>query len=182
MKTDKIDDVLDFWFEQTSAEQRFTKDLAFDETIRSRFGDLIEDALDGKLASWSASKNGLMALVIIFDQFTRNIYRDTAKAFAGDVKALALSLEGQERGYLESFDEYWRIFLLMPMMHSEDLAVQELSLPLFEKYTDAETHDYAVRHRDIIKRFGRFPHRNEALGRETTEEEFRFLQQPGSSF
>jgi uncharacterized protein (DUF924 family) len=123
-----------------------------------------------------------LALILLLDQFTRNIFRDTARAFSGDDMALALSLRCVERDYINHPDAHWRHFMLMPMMHSEDLAVQNASLPLFKAHTGKLTYDYAVAHRDIIARFGRFPHRNAILGRPSTDDETLFLTQPGSSF
>ena len=179
----QIKTVLDFWFKETPEENWFMKDEAFDDRLREKFGETLEKALAGQIDGWAETPEGLLALVILLDQMTRNIYRDTPKAFAGDAKALALSLEGQERGYLESFDnQHHRHFLLMPMMHSEDLAIQDASLPLFQKYSNERTHEYAVKHRDIVARFGHFPHRSPILGRSLSAEEEEFLKQPGSSF
>ena len=178
-----IQDVLDFWFEEISEESWFKKDDAFDNLLRERFGKTVEMAVAGKLDDWAESAEGLLALVILLDQMTRNIYRDTPEAFSGDDKALALSLKGQERGYLESFEiMHHRHFLLMPMMHSEDIAIQEASLPLFKKYSGELTHEYAVKHRDIVARFGHFPHRSPILGRPLSAEEEEFLKGPDSSF
>jgi uncharacterized protein (DUF924 family) len=121
--------------------------------------------------------------VLLLDQFPRQIWRDTAMAFAGDPQALALSLKAVELGWLETEPEQARRqFWLMPLMHSEDLAVQEAALPLFERYADPRTADFARRHRDVIARFGRFPHRNAPLGRVSSAEELAFLQTPGSRF
>ena len=179
----QMQSVLDFWFVDTPEENWFKKDDAFDGRLRERFGGTVEKALAGGLDDWAGTGEGLLALVILLDQMTRNIYRDTPKAFAGDDKALALSLEGQDRGYLESFgDQHHRHFLLMPMMHSEDIAIQDASLPLFERYTNPLTHEYAVKHRDIVARFGHFPHRSPILGRPLTAEEEEFLKGPDSSF
>ena len=175
--------VLDFWFEETPEENWFMKDDGFDGLLRKKFGAMVESALAGKLDGWAETAEGLLALIILLDQMTRNIYRDTPKAFAGDGKALALSLKGQERGYLDSFDSvHHRHFLLMPMMHSEDLSIQDASLPLFQKYVTPRSHEYAVKHRVIIARFGHFPHRSPILGRPLTSEEEEFLKEPDSSF
>ena len=133
----------------------------------------VRRALAGQLDSWAEDAEGLLALIILLDQMTRNIFRDTPMAFAGDDMALALTLKAIDR----AISTCWNIsqqFLLMPMMHAEDLAIQEASLPLFEKYTNADTYDYAIRHRDIIARFGRFPHRSTILGRPLTAEEAEF--------
>ena len=174
--------VLDFWFRESRMEQWYKKDPAFDETIRERFEPTVTAALASRLDNWANDGDGCLALILLLDQFTRNIYRDTPRAFSGDEMGLALSLRCIERNYLSHEDPAYRQFMLMPMMHSEDLAVQERSLPLFESLTNPLTHEYAVKHRDIIARFGRFPHRNAILGRPSTDEELEFLKQPGSSF
>ena len=181
-QTQTSDDVLKFWFEDSTPGSWFGKDPDFDTEIERRFGQTITKALAGRLDRWADTAAGCLALIIVLDQFTRNVFRDTPRAFAGDEMALALSLRCVERGYVEHPDEAYRQFMLMPMMHSEDLSVQDRSLPLFRKYCSARTHDYAVRHRDIIAMFGRFPHRNKILGRPSSDEERAFLTQPGSSF
>ena len=181
-KTETVDTVLAFWFEESTPEQWFKKDDVFDATIRNRFEPTIISSLKGEKDSWADMATGCLALIILLDQFTRNIYRDTPSAFSGDEMALALSLRCLDRGYLGDADTNQRHFMLMPLMHSEDLAIQDMSLPLFEIHTNARTLDYAQRHRDIIARFGRFPHRNAILGRPSSSEETEFLTQPGSSF
>lgn len=180
---DAIPEVLTFWFEETEPKKWFFKDPAFDQLLRDRFEKLVRRALAGQLDQWAEDAEGLLALIILLDQMTRNIFRDTPMAFAGDDMALGLAMTGIERGYLDAFDDQnHRHFLLMPMMHAEDLAVQEASLPLFEQYTNAHTYEYAVKHKVIIERFGHFPHRNSILGRPTTAEEAEFLKGPDSSF
>ena len=181
-KTAPATEVLSFWFEEATPEQWYKKDPAFDETIRDRFEPTIIAALSGRLDGWADDVDGCLALILLLDQFTRNIYRDTPRAFSGDEMAVALSLRCLDRGFLAHQDAAWRQFMLMPMMHSEELDIQDRSLPLFEEHTNPQTHDYAVRHRDIIARFGRFPHRNAILGRPSNDEELAFLTQPGSSF
>ena len=181
-KSASISDVLTFWFEDAKPEQWYKKDSAFDEAIRDRFEDTIVAALAGRLDKWADEVEGCLALIILLDQFTRNIYRDTPRAFAGDEMALALSLRCIDRGFISHEDATWRQFMLMPMMHSEDLAIQDKSIPLFEEFTNPLTHEFAVKHRDIVARFGRFPHRNAILGRPSSDEETEFLTQPGSSF
>jgi len=174
--------VLAFWFEDSEPEQWYKKDPAFDETIRGGFEATITAGLVSRLDGWADNAEGCLALILLLDQFTRNIYRDSPRAFSGDEMALALSLRCIERDYLAHENQAYRQFMLMPMMHSEDLAIQERSLPLFERLTNPLTHEFAVKHRDIIARFGRFPHRNAILGRPSTDEEVAFLTQPGSSF
>lgn len=176
-------EVLDFWFVQSRPRQWFAKDPAFDDLLRQRFLGLTRRAIAGELEAWGAQPAGGLALVLLLDQFPRQIWRDTAMAFAGDPQALAESLRALERGWLESEPEQpRRQFWLMPLMHSEDLAVQEAALPLFERFSDPRTAGFARRHRDVIARFGRFPHRNEPLGRVSSAEELAFLQTPGSRF
>ena len=150
--------------------------------IENRFSSAIENAITGKLDSWEETETGCLALIILLDQFTRNVFRDTPQAFAGDKRALALSLLCCDKDYLTNQDVQRRQFMLMPMMHSENLAVQDAALPLFKKYTTVKDYEYAEKHREIIARFGRFPHRNVILGRKSTNEELAFLKQPGSSF
>ena len=175
-------DVLSFWFEEITPKHWFKKDDGFDETIRLRFEPTVTVALSGQLEDWANTAKGCLALIILVDQFTRNIYRDTPRAFIGDQMALALSLHCLNRKFIMHKDRNWRHFMLMPMMHSEDLCVQDRSLPLFKSLTTQRTHEYAVKHRDVIARFGRFPHRNAILGRTSTNEEVKFHAQRGSSF
>ena len=178
----KYQEVLDFWFTEITPVSWFKRDADFDAALEARFGGAVTNALAGKLDHWADNADGCLALIILLDQFTRNIFRQSARAFSGDEMALALSLRCVERGYLDNANATCCQFMLMPMMHSEDLKIQTASLPFFKKYTKKRTYDYAVRHRDIIARFGRFPHRNEALGRPTTDDEKVFLTEPGSSF
>ena len=180
---DQAGEVLAFWFGETRPRQWFAKDTAFDALVRDHFLGLTRQALAGELDAWSTEPTGALALVLLLDQFPRQIWRDTAMAFAGDPQALALSLKAVERGWLEAEPEQARRqFWLMPLMHSENLAVQEEALPLFERFTDSRTLEFARRHRDVIARFGRFPHRNAVLGRESRSEELAFLQTPGARF
>ena len=180
---DKIKTVLQFWYEDCSPEQWFKKDEAFDALLKDRFGDLVECALAGQLDAWAETTDGLQALIILLDQMTRNIHRETPKMYAGDDMALALSLTGVQRGYLDELENpAKRQFLLMPMMHSEDIDIQNKSLPLFKKYTQDMTYEYAVKHQVIVERFGHFPHRNAILGRPSRDEEIEFLKGPDSSF
>lgn len=176
-------EVLAFWFVQSRPRQWFAKDPAFDALLQQRFLGLTRRAIVGELDAWGMDAAEGLALVLLLDQFPRQIWRDTVMAFAGDPQALALSQKAVERGWLETEPEQARRqFWLMPLMHSEDLAVQENALPLFERFSDPRTADFARRHRDVIARFGRFPHRNAALGRVSSAEELAFLQTPGSRF
>ena len=179
---DGVDDILRFWFDECEPRQWFVKDPHFDARIRHRFEACILQARAGALTSWENSLEGCLALILVLDQFPRNVYRNTAEAFSSDPLALSLTMMCLDKGYLTHPNLRWRHFMLIPMMHSEDLAIQEASLPLFARYTNDQIYDYAVRHRDIIARFGRYPHRNAILGRHSTEEELAFLQQPGARF
>ncbi|HET9653238.1 MAG TPA: DUF924 family protein, partial [Usitatibacter sp.] len=164
----------------------FRKDVAFDEEIRRRFGELHAAAAARSLDAWRASPEPMLALVIVLDQFSRNIYRGDARAFAQDAHALECAKEAVVRGDDLAMLPVERQFLYLPFEHSEDLADQETgvermrSLDAFDETRGIS--DWAVRHRDIIRRFGRFPHRNAALGRDSTPEEVEFLKQPGSGF
>lgn len=175
--------ILKFWFEDCTFEQWFKKDDAFDATLDEKFSDLVARGLAGQLDDWAASPESCLALILLLDQFTRNIFRDTPKAFAGDEIALALSLKAHKAGWIEAEESMpRRQFFLMPMMHAEDLDIQDQSLDLFKNLTNEHVHRYAILHRDIIARFGHFPHRNAILGRPSTEEEIAFLKEPNSSF
>ena len=180
---EQADQILAFWFSETLPRQWFAKNPAFDALVGERFLGLTRQAIAGELAAWSTEPTGALALVLLLDQFPRQIWRDTAMAFSGDLQAVALSLRAVELGWLEAEPEQpRRQFWLMPLMHSEELAVQEAALLLFERLTDPRTADFARRHRDVIARFGRFPHRNAVLGQVSSAEELAFLQTPGSRF
>jgi len=181
-KTPTPQDILHFWLVETSPEFWFKKDDDFDALLESRFGKAVREALAGRLDHWANDADGCLALILLLDQFTRNIFRNSARAFSGDEMALALSLRCVERQYLEPGQAVRCQFMLMPMMHSEDIDVQDASLPLFETYTSKITHNYALKHRNTISRFGRFPHRNGLLGRPSSAEEKMFLTESGSSF
>ena len=186
--------VLDFWFLPAGApghnaprREWFRKDAAFDAEIRSRFGPLIDAALDGGLRDWDAHPQGALARILLLDQFTRNAFRDTPQAFAGDALALAAARALVGAGSDRALAPIERWFAYLPFEHAEDPAMQAQSVALFQQQHEetgafAETLDYACRHRDVIARFGRFPHRNAILGRASTPEEAEFLKQPGSRF
>lgn len=177
------EEVLRFWFEEIPPSAWFRPGADGDRAVRERFAELTEQALGGGLAPWGETAPEALALLLVLDQFPRQIWRDQARAFAGDAQAQTLTRRALEAGWVdvEPAPER-RPFWLMPLMHSEDLALQELGLPLFEQYTDARTAEFARRHLEVIARFGRFPHRNLALGRPSSSEELAFLQQPGSRF
>ncbi len=176
-------EVLRFWFEETPPSAWFRPGPDRDRIVRERFGALTDQALAGDRAAWGENAAEALALLLVLDQFPRQIWRDQARAFAGDGLAQALTLRALEAGWVEAEPApERRPFWLMPLMHSEDPALQELGRPLFERLTDARTADFARRHQAVIARFGRFPHRNQALGRPSSPEEESFLLQPGSRF
>ena len=174
--------VLHFWFERLGPEQRFVKDVAIDECIRREFFATWQAAAQGELSAWRERLNGRLAEIIVLDQFSRNLWRGDALSFAQDGMALALSQEAQKQAGFAALNQAEHQFLLMPMMHSESLAIQDASLPLFARFCDDNTLDFAQRHRDIVAEFGRFPHRNAVLKRSSTAAEQAFLSQPNSSF
>ncbi len=176
------EDIITFWFEEISPEQWFKKDKEFDAMLLERAGTTVIKALNGQLDRWSKTSTGSVSLVILLDQFTRNIFRDTPKAFSGDEMALVLCQKSINSKWFSELSMTFKQFLLMPMMHSEDISIQEKSLPLFKQHANNRTYEFAVKHRDIIAKFGRFPHRNLILSRPSTEEELMFLNEPGSSF
>ncbi len=185
MRTNLIstkEDVIAFWFNEISPEAWFKKDRGFDEMLSARASLLVRRALNGQLDNWSKSTEGTVGLVIVLDQFTRNIFRGTPHAFSGDEMALVISLKAIDCDWFANLSSVFKHFLLMPLMHSEDIIVQNRSLPLFKSHTNERTYNYAIKHREIIARFGRFPHRNLILGRPSTEEEMIFLERPSSSF
>jgi uncharacterized protein (DUF924 family) len=202
MRDNHAEDVLEFWLgpldergraDRFHTERWYRRDPEFDQRIAERFGELNAAAVRGELDAWLATPRSRLALVIVLDQFSRNLYRGDARSFAGDGRALAAAKEAVALGIDRALALDERAFLYMPFMHSEALADQDRSVELFSKLAaeqqDAELRkylenavDYAERHRAIIRRFARYPHRNAALGRESTAEELEFLKQPGSSF
>jgi uncharacterized protein (DUF924 family) len=186
-------EVLDFWFGAIGSpeygrprESWFKKSDAFDETIRARFLDLHRQAAGGQLQAWQAAPESLLALIVVLDQFPRNLFRGSSRAFATDAQALAAAQLAVVRRFDRMLAPVQRWFVYLPFEHAEDLALQRQCLELFEGLRSdpdsAATIDYARRHFEIIARFGRFPHRNAALGRSSTPEEVEFLRQPGSGF
>lgn len=186
--------VLTFWFEELEPAQWWQKNQRLDRKISERFVDLHRRACLGELFEWRVQAQGRLAEIIVLDQFSRNIYRDSPQAFAADGMALALAQEAISAGAEQALTPQQRVFLYMPMMHSESLKVHEVALALFEKNAELQPgHEHEQReaasslkyerlHQAIIARFGRYPHRNAILGRESSAEEQAFLQQPGSSF
>ena len=182
------DEVLSFWFEENGPEQWFGKEKNFDEGIRIRFYELMQRAREGKLKSWSKTPRACLALIVLIDQFSRNLYRNSPLSWSSDSYALALSKQAIEKKYDINLKYYEKAFLYLPLMHSEVLKDQDLCVTLVERTLvsgdefNLKNYDSALRHQYIIARFGRFPHRNEVLGRISTPEELNFLQEPNSSF
>ena len=174
----RIGDVLAFWRE-AGPDRWYTRDAGFDALLRERFLDLWEEAAAGRLSSWEDSDDGTLALVILLDQFPRNMFRGLARAFSSDALAREVAARAILRGVDMRTDAPLLQFLYLPFMHSEDLADQVRCVELFQR--DPENLQYADRHADIIRRFGRFPHRNGTLGRITTPEEKAFLDAGGFS-
>ncbi len=184
-------EVLEFWFGGEAERGRarpewFRKDAAFDARIRERFGSLHARASRGELAAWRAERSSMLALVLVLDQFSRNLHRGDARAFAQDGQALACAREAIARGDDAHALPVERLFLYLPFEHSEDLADQERAVSLMrglEAFPETRgMADWAERHLAVVRRFGRFPHRNAALGRPSTPEEREFLALPGSGF
>lgn len=176
------DDVLRFWFEETTPEQWWKVDPAFDAAVRERFGALLAAAAAGECFDWRTTPRGRLAEVIVLDQFPRNIHRGTAAAFACDPMALALAQEAVASGALAALSPVERSFLLLPYMHSESRRIHAVAELLYREHAPPANHDFELRHKAIIDRFGRYPHRNAILGRESTPGELEFLTQRGSSF
>ena len=180
-------EVLDFWFAGDPATHRkvwFEKDAAFD-TACADLAAARDSAKSGALDSWAETPKGGLALLILLDQLSRNLHRGTGEAFAADAKARAVARAMLARGFDQALTPVERIFVYLPFEHSEDLADQDLSVRLYaalDATSDEKTLDYVVRHRDVIRRFGRFPHRNAALGRANTAEEDAYLAEPDAGF
>jgi len=174
--------ILHFWFTELTPKQHFAKDAALDEAIRTRFGATLEAAARCELFGWRATPEGRLAEVLVLDQFSRNVYRDTPRAFAQDALALALAQELVASGQDRSLPLAQRSFAYMPYMHSESALIHEQVVALFSQPGLEDNLRFEHAHKAIIDRFGRYPHRNLVLGRTSTAEEVVFLDEPGSSF
>ena len=177
-----IEEVLTFWFDDLSPDDWFESDEAVDSHIRERFQELHEALREQVPETWRSSARGCLAAVIVLDQFSRNMYRGTSRAFAADGAALSLAKEALMCGFDRELSIDERKFLYLPFEHSENPAEQARSMQLFSTLESELDLDYARRHKEIIDRFGRFPHRNAVLGRISTPEEIEFIKEPGSSF
>jgi uncharacterized protein (DUF924 family) len=184
--------ILDFWFEPAHAARWFAADACFDDQIRRRFGTTVEAAAQGQLDDWTTAPGSWLALLILLDQFPRNLYRGSARAWKADVKAQRVALSGLDDGFDQSLPPLQRVFAYLPLEHAEDMRLQQRSVALFEtlqaqvgadeRERFGDFLDYARRHREVIARFGRFPHRNAVLGRTNTPDEVSYLAQPGAGF
>ena len=175
-------DVLDFWFVQLSYHDWFRQDSVIDRKITNQFDDLLRAARACELWHWRSTIEGRLAEIIVLDQFSRNIFRDHAEAFRADTLALGLAQEAVASAWHEHLQGPQRAFLLMPYMHSESRLIHIEAVRLFSAPGLETNLDFELRHKAIIDRFGRYPHRNQVLGRTSTPEEVEFLNQPGSSF
>jgi len=201
MNENRIETILSFWFGKLPDDETFPTDEArkwfyggdeVNQLIKDQFGGDLTLAIQGKLDSWKVTPRGRLTLIILLDQFTRNIYGDSPEAFQQDGQALQLTLEGLAIGHDKLLRPVERTFYYIPLEHSEDLAMQEKGMKLFSELADQVTAsiefpirnslDWMQQHKSIIERFGRFPHRNAILGRQSTKEELDFLQEPDSSF
>lgn len=197
----KVEWILSEWFGPIESEAEFPQNKMkvwfnggdfYDQKIKSLFKNEVEQALQGGFTTWEDQPESSLALVLLLDQFTRNIYRGEPAAFSGDDRALSITLSGIDQGLDEDLFPVYRYFYYMPLMHSEDLDVQKMAVMMGEALIEvapeaiqkpiAAFKDYAQQHLDIIEKFGRFPHRNDILGRKSSPEEVEFLKKPGSSF
>jgi uncharacterized protein (DUF924 family) len=174
--------ILTFWFEEIEPAMWWKSDPGFDDLIRQRFLSLLEQATLGELYAWRRQPKGRLAEVIVLDQFSRNIFRDTPRAFSQDALALVLAQEAIAAGADRALSQIERVFLYLPFMHSESKLIHEWSERLFRENGLQDNYNFELRHKAIVDRFGRYPHRNEVLGRVSTAEEIEFLKQPGSRF
>lgn len=174
--------VLNFWFAEIDPVMWFKKSDEFDQLLHTRFGQLWQAAAQGELAHWRETIAGRLAEIIVLDQFSRNLFRNTPRSFACDGMALVLAQEAVASGLCENLSVEQRGFLYLPFMHSESALIHQQAVVLFRQLNNADQLEFELRHKAIIDRFGRYPHRNQILGRESTSEEQDFLRQPGSSF
>ena len=174
--------VLDFWFKEITPAKWWKKDPEFDQLISERFGKIHRQANQGELYAWRTTPEGRLAEIIVLDQFSRNIYRDSPKAFASDALALVLAQEAITHKADQHLAKHMLSFLYMPFMHSESLEIHQVATSLFKEADLTDNYNFELKHKAIIEQFGRYPHRNSVLGRSSTADEIEFLKQPGSSF
>ena len=171
------DEVLEFWFTEPMASKQFAKDDAIDALITEKFGDTYEAAVRGELDDWKSAPRSALALIIVLDQFPRNMFRGSPRSFEADAKACEVTHDTLDQGFDRQVGSNECTFFYMPLMHSENLHDQNRCVEIFEALGKKENLRYAIDHRDIIARFGRFPHRNAVMGRDTTPEEAEFLKE-----
>jgi len=174
--------VIQFWFEDIEPRQQFTKDLEFDESIRTKFSETYQLATQGLLYAWREHPLDALAEILVLDQFSRNMFRNTPKAFEADTVALVLAQEAIRKKFDKELNNSKKAFFYMPFMHSESKEIHDIALFLFDQPGLEDSFNFEIKHKAIIDRFGRYPHRNEILGRKSTADELKFLSQPGSSF
>ena len=179
--------VLDFWFVDTPSEKRFKKDPTFDQLIKDKFLKDYELASANEYDDWQDTPMGTLALIILFDQFSRNMFRDDKKAFEQDTKARLIVSDAVHAGFLEEMDQYQRLFMLLPLIHSEEILDHEMAYFLLDKYLRdhpdlVDIKKFWKDHTKAIKQFHRYPHRNKVLGRDSTDQEIEFLKGPNSSW
>lgn len=175
-------EVITFWFEELEPNMWWASDPELDKTIRDTFCPLLVQATQGELFPWRKEPKGRLAEVIVLDQFSRNIHRNTPAAFSQDAMALVLAQEAVAAGVHQQLSDTERAFLIMPYMHSESRIIHTLAESLFRDYAPEDNYKFELKHKAIIDRFGRYPHRNQILGRTSSAEEIQFLKQPGSGF
>jgi uncharacterized protein (DUF924 family) len=183
----KTQEILDFWFKETPAKKRFQKHKDFDQLIRDKFLKDYELASANEYDDWQDTALGCLALIIIFDQFSRNMFRDDKKAFEQDHKTRLIVNDAVYAGFLEQMDETQKFFMLLPLIHSEEITDHEMAYYLLDKYLRNHSGLEDIKkfwqdHTNAIKRFHRYPHRNKILGRKSTKEEIKFLNEPNSSW
>lgn len=176
---EKISEILNFWFEEATFKQKFSKDPEFDATIVLKFEETYWDIMNRKTEGWRKTPEGRLAEIIVLDQFARNMFRDSAQQFAGDERAIKLAQEAVALGADKKIDKDRRLFFYMPYMHSESKAIHKKAFWIFLRYGKWINFKYERKHKKIIDRFGRYPHRNEILGRESTPEEIEFNKKHG---
>lgn len=174
--------IIQFWFNEIDKSLWFKKDANFDQLIRSRFIEVYHSATQSELFHWRKSAEGCLAEIILLDQFSRNLFRESAAAFSQDSLALCLAQSAIEKEFDQQLSVTQRSFMYMPFMHSESLIIHDEAMKLFSQEGLDNNLDFEIRHRDIILEFGRYPHRNELLGRKSSDAELTFLAEPGSSF
>ena len=175
-------EVLKFWLEEIDPKMWWVTDSSFDNEIKDRFTNLVSQATQGELYAWRKEPKGRLAEIILLDQFSRNIFRNTPRAFSNDQVALVLAQEAVEAKVPNVLSKTECGFLLLPYMHSESKIIHEVAEILYREFAAPYNYEYELKHKAIIDRFGRYPHRNAILGRESSPEEIEFLKQPGSSF